>query len=131
MGSKAKDNVNVYNVLSTIKSSSSNNNDIRAANRGRAVENPLICCGKASEKSGKLNTKSGKHLTSWQAEQRADTLIARFNAPHCREFFLKCIYHLTDAEINQALECSARSYVNSPVKYFNKACKQMLLKHGY
>lgn len=129
MGSKPYNN-DFYNVYPTIKSSSSNNNDTRAANRGRAVENPQATCGKNDGKCGKSSGKSGKHILSWQAEKRADVLIARFNAPHCREFFLKCIYHLTDAEINQALECSARSYVNSPVKYFNKTCKQMMLKKG-
>lgn len=129
MGSKPYNN-DFYNVYPTIKSSSSNNNDTSAANRGSYVENPLATCGKNDGKSGKSSENSGKHLLSWQAEKRADVLIARFNAPHCREFFLKCIYHLTDAEINQALECSARSYVKSPVKYFNKTCKQMLLKRG-
>ena len=114
------------NVFLNFKSSSSNNNDTNGFNRGGYVEKSYKTCGKSSEKSGKVV----KKIDSYQAEQRADALISYFQAPNCREFFLKCIYHLTDDEIKKAIESSARPYVNSPIKYFNKTCKQMMLKRG-
>lgn len=125
MGSKDIINDN-YNVFLSIKSSSSNNNDKFAANRGRAVENSSLPCGKHTLKSGKTVNK----LNSYQAEQKANALISYFNAPNCREFFLKCVYHLTEDEIYKAIENATRPYVNSPVKYFNKTCKQIMLKRG-
>lgn len=124
MGSK--DNNVKNNVFHNIISSSSNNNDTNRFNRGSYVEKSYKTCGKSTQKSGKYV----KKISSYQAEQRADALISYFQAPNCREFFLKCIYHLTEEEINKAIENSGRPYVNSPVKYFNKACKQMMLKHG-
>lgn len=124
MGSKEHNDKD--NVFLNIISSSSNNNDTKGFNRGRYVEKPYKTCGKSMEKSGK----GVKKIDSYQAEQRADALISYFQAPNCREFFLKCIYHLTDDEISQAIKCSTRPYVNSPIKYFNKTCKQMMLKHG-
>ena len=96
------------------------------ANRGRAVENYGLSCGKNDEKSGK----PVKKISSFMAEKRADALIEYFNAPNCREFFLKCIYHLTDDEISQAMLYATRPYINCPVKYFNKTCKQMMIKRG-
>lgn len=125
MGSKEFINDNYIENL-TIKSSSSKNNDRYTANRGKTVENYTKGCGKPTLKSGKIV----KNLSPYQAEQKADALIRYFNAPNCREFFLKCIYHLTDDEIYKAMRSATRPYVNSPVKYFNKTCKQMLISHG-
>lgn len=125
MGSKDLNN-DFNNVFLTIKSSSSNNNDSKMANRGKPVENYTKGCGKLTILSGK----PVKKIDSYTAEKRADALISYFNAPNCREFFLKCIYHLTDDEISQAMLSSTRPYVNCPVKYFNKTCKQMMLKRG-
>lgn len=124
MGSKEFNNVD--NDYLTIISSSSNNNVQNEANGGNAVENSIKGCGKQALKCGK----TVKKLSPSLAEQRADALISYFNAPHCREFFLKCIYHLPDEDIYKALENATRPYVNSPVKYFNKTCKQMMLKRG-
>lgn len=120
------DNNVIINDFLSIKSSSSNNNDRDTANRGKAVENYTKGCGKLAKKSGK----PVKKISSYTAEKRADALIDYFNAPNCREFFLKCIYHLTDAEISQAMLSATRPYVNCPVKYFNKTCKQMMIKRG-
>lgn len=126
MGSNSK--IAQFNVkdYSYIKSSSSNNNDRKAFNRGRAVENPLTPCGKVSEKSGKTSVKSGKGLTPYQAEAQASALIAIFNAPQCRNFFLKCVYHLKDSEIQEVINYSTRPNILSPVRYFNKVCKAKL-----
>lgn len=116
----------IDNDLLTIKSSSSNSMMQSSANRGGYVENRALCCGKSSQKSAKQRAK----LTPVQAETRANALIAIFNAPYCRNFFLKCIYHLTADEIQQAVDYANRPYIISPVKYFNKVCKQKLSERG-
>lgn len=124
MGSKCTFNDNAY---LTIKDHRSSINDRNNANRGRAVEKYTQNCGKLCEKSGK----DVNNLSGVMAEAKADVLIEIFNAPNCREFFLKCVYHLSESEISKAVDCANRPYVNSPIKYFNKACKQMLLQKGY
>ena len=109
-----------------IKSSSSNSMMQSTANRGGYVENRTQSCGKSSQKCAKPCIK----LNPIQAETRANALIAIFNAPACRNFFLKCIYHLTPDEIQQAVDYANRPYIVSPVKYFNKVCKQKLTERG-
>ena len=116
----------IYNVLLNIKGSSSNNNVQKHSNRGRYVENSSLDCGKSSKKCGN----HVKKLSPEIAEERANALISYFNAPNCRQFFLKCIYHLSDDDIYMALKLSNRPNINSPVKYFNKTCKQMMIKNG-
>ena len=100
-------------------------------NRSSYVENPQATCAKVGEKSGKVGGKSGKGLTAWQAESQASALIAIFEAPQCRNFFLKCVYHLTDKEIQEAINYATRPNIVSPVRYFNKVCKSKLEQRGY
>lgn len=69
-------------------------------------------------------------ISSDEAESKARFLVERLNAPNCRNFFLKCIYHLSESEIQSALECSTRPYIKSPVKYFNRICKTKLTQRG-
>lgn len=65
-----------------------------------------------------------------EAEAKADILVERLSAPSCRNFFLKCVYHLSEADIQNALEYAVRPYVKCPAKYFNRVCKQKLLEKG-
>lgn len=124
MGSKDTSNDNVY--LSSKDYSSSINDGTSHFNRGRAVENSIKDCGKPAKNCGK----DVKNLSSQLAEAKANVLIDIFDAPYCREFFLKCIYHLSEYDIAKAVDCANRPYVNSPIKYFNKTCKQMLIQKG-
>lgn len=120
------------NVFLSIKSSRSSNNDnVKRSrrNRGSYVENYNQTCGKNSQKSGKLYGKSGK-LTSYAAEDRANRLISVFNAPQCRNYFLKCIYHLSADFIERTVVYSTRPGIKCPVKYFNAVTKAELLKQG-
>lgn len=71
-----------------------------------------------------------KRISSDEAEAKANFLIERLKAPQCRNFFLKCIYHLTEAEIQTALESATRPYVKYPAKYFNRVCKIKLTERG-
>lgn len=132
MGSNRLSRTRIFNDKDfTIKSSSSNSMIESSTNRGSYVENSQVTCGKVSEKSGKVGGKSGKGLTAWQAESQASALIAIFEAPQCRNFFLKCVYHLTDKEIQEAINYATRPNIVSPVRYFNKVCKSKLEQRGY
>lgn len=56
------------------------------------------------------------------AEFKAQRLVEKYNAPHSRNFFLKCVYHLTEHDIEDAVELSMQPWVKSPIKYFVKIC---------
>lgn len=60
------------------------------------------------------------------AEFKANLLVEKFNAPNSRLFFLKCIYHLSEYEIQNAVERSQQPWVKSPIKYFVKYCYSKL-----
>lgn len=76
------------------------------------------CCGKVA-------------LSTEVADRRADLLIQKFNAPQCRLFFLKCIYHLPEYEIEQAVETAMRPGVKSHIRYFTVVAKQKLAQAGF
>lgn len=65
------------------------------------------------------------------ADRRADILINKFNAPQCRLFFLKCIYHLPEYKIQQAIESSFRPNVKNHIRYFVVCAKKELELAGY
>ena len=69
-------------------------------------------------------------ISSEEAETKAMFLVERLKAPNCRNFFLKCIYHLSEADIQSALEAATRPYVKCPAKYFNRVCKTKLSERG-
>lgn len=69
-------------------------------------------------------------ISSDEAEAKAKFLVERLKAPNCRNFFLKCIYHLSEADIQNALESATRPYVKCPARYFNRVCKLKLTQRG-
>ena len=69
-------------------------------------------------------------ISSEEAEAKARLLVERLKAPNCRKFFLKCIYHLSESEIQNALESATRPYVRCQAKYFNRICKIKLTERG-
>ena len=69
-------------------------------------------------------------ITPDEAEAKARFLVERLNAPQSRNFFLKCIYHLSEAEIQTALDGATKPYVRHSAKYFSRVAKIMLNKHG-
>ena len=73
---------------------------------------------------------STNRISSEEAETKAMFLVERLKAPNCRNFFLKCIYHLSEADIQNALEAATRPYVKCPAKYFNRVCKIKLSERG-
>ena len=70
------------------------------------------------------------HISAGEAETKAAFLVQRLNAPQCRKFFLKCIYHLSEADIQNALEASTRPGVICSARYFNRICKIKLTQRG-
>ena len=70
-------------------------------------------------------------LSTEAANHRADLLIKKFNAPQCRLFFLKCIYHLPEYKIQQAIESSFRPNVKSHIRYFVVCAKKELALMGF
>lgn len=74
--------------------------------------------------------KSNK-ITAQEAEAKARFLAQRLNSPDCYKFYLKCVYHLSEAEIQQALEVATRPYVRCPARYFSTSAKKLLVAKGY
>ena len=73
------------------------------------------------------NDSNSKYRISAEvAEFRAQRLIDKYNAPQSRNFFLKCIYHLTESDIESAVELSTQPWVKSPIKYFVRICSNKL-----
>ena len=73
------------------------------------------------------NDSNSKYRISAElAEFRAQKLIDKYNAPQSRNFFLKCIYHLTESDIENAVELSTQPWVKSPKKYFVRICSNKL-----
>lgn len=70
-------------------------------------------------------------ITAKEAEAKARFLAQRLNAPDCYKFYLKCVYHLSEAEIQQALEVATRPYVRCPARYFSTSAKKLLVAKGY
>jgi len=70
-------------------------------------------------------------ISAQEAECKARFLAQRLNAPNCYKFYLKCVYHLSEAEVQQALEVATRPYVKCPAKYFSTAAKRLLIAKGY
>ena len=69
-------------------------------------------------------------ISSEEAEAKARFLVERLKAPNCRKFFLKCVYHLSESEIQNALESATRPYVRCQAEYFNRICKIKLTERG-
>lgn len=70
-------------------------------------------------------------ITTEVADREADILIQKFGAPQCRLFFLKCVYHLPEYKIQQAIESSFRPGVRSHIKYFVTVAKKELTLAGF
>lgn len=69
---------------------------------------------------------SKRHISSDEAEFKAQRLVEKYNSPQSRNFFLKCVYNLSEHDIEDAIELSMRPWIKCPVKYFVKICYQKL-----
>lgn len=90
-------------------------------------------CGKVGQKCGKRCGKvCGKVAFNQaridQADQMADWLVDKLEAPYCRQYFCKVAYHLTYEQIASALVSATMPTVKSPIKYFNCITKRLMIK---
>lgn len=103
---------------SIIDKETSYRSNIGTMSKAKSAQN----CGKPC---GKL------YVPTAVADYRAQVLIDKFNAPQCRLFFLKCIYHLPEATIESVAELAMRSSVKSHIRYFTVVAKRELARAGY
>lgn len=66
-----------------------------------------------------------------EAESGAERYTRILNAPECRKFFLKTMYHLPYEVREKILESSTKPKVASPKKYFTYCAKRELAKLGF
>ena len=92
--------------------------NIGAMREAKTTQNCGKTCGKV-------------YVPTAMADYRAQVLVDKFNAPQCRLFFLKCIYHLPEATIESAVEMAMRSTVKSHIRYFTVVAKRELARIGY
>lgn len=67
-----------------------------------------------------------KSKRALETEATAFRLQKEFHAPQSYAFFLKCAWHLSEAEIWNAVEASKRPYIKAPIKYFVKTCANLM-----
>lgn len=66
-----------------------------------------------------------------EAESGAERYIKLLNAPECRLFFLKVMYHLPYDTREHILEASIRPGIDIPKKYFTHCAKRELANLGF
>ena len=76
-------------------------------------------------------TMKRKLCSDVEAENGADRYIRIFDAPECRLFFLKVMYHLPYDERERIREAAQNGKVRSPKNYFTYSAKKALEKYGY
>jgi hypothetical protein len=97
-------------------------NDVSLKETTMTFNDSQLNCGKTC---GKVR------ISTEVADKRAERLVQIFHAPQCRLFFLKCIYHLTEHDIEEAVEASMKPEIKSKIRYFTVVAKNMLEKVGY
>lgn len=78
-----------------------------------------------------LGTSKAKLCSDKEAESGAKRYIKLLNAPECREFFLKVMYHLPYENRERILEASKRPWVKAPKKFFTYCAKRELARFGF
>lgn len=66
-----------------------------------------------------------------EAESGAERYIRLLDAPECREFFLKVMYHLPYDTREKLLDSAKRPWIRSPKKFFTYCAKRELALLGY
>lgn len=93
-------------------------NDVSYKETSMIINDTRRTCGKVA-------------ISTEVANRKAELLIQKFNAPQCRLFFLKCIYHLPEYKIQQAIESAFRPNVKSHIRYFVVCAKKELSMAGF
>lgn len=66
-----------------------------------------------------------------EAEEGAERYVRLLNAPECREFFLKVMYHLPYDTRERILETAVKPRIKSPARYFTYCAKRELALLGF
>lgn len=66
-----------------------------------------------------------------EAESGAKRYIRLLNAPECRLFFLKVMYHLPYEERERILEASKKPWIKSQKRFFTYCAKRELARLGF
>lgn len=72
-----------------------------------------------------------KLCSNMEAESGATRLSRLLDAPECRLFFMKCMYHLPYTTREQILEYALKPWVKAPKRYFTHCAKKELTKLGF
>ncbi len=62
------------------------------------------------------------NIRAKHAEQIANNLVRKFDAPNSYKFFLKCAYRMSENDIWTTYELSHKGRVRSPIRYFVASC---------
>lgn len=76
-------------------------------------------------------TRRAKLCSDKEAESGANRYIKLLNAPECKNFFLKVMYHLPYDTRERILESSVRPWITTPKKYFTHCAKRELENLGF
>lgn len=82
------------------------------------------------KKSSMINEKK-LLCSSEEAEAGAERYVRLLDAPECRSFFLKVMYHLPYPERERIYGAATRSGIGSPKRYFTHSAKRALARIGY
>ena len=75
--------------------------------------------------------RKSKLCSDKEAESGAERYIKLLNAPECRLFFLKVMYHLPYDTRERILESAKRKEVEHPKRFFTYCAKRELAKLGF
>lgn len=78
-----------------------------------------------------ISSKKSKLCSDKEAESGAERYIKLLDAPECREFFLKVMYHLPYEDRERILEASRKKWIRTPKKYFTYCAKKELSRLGF
>ena len=73
----------------------------------------------------------GKLCSDAEAESGAERYARLLNAPECRLFFLKVMYHLPYETREHILAAATQPWVKEPKKYFTYSAKKELARIGF
>ena len=78
-----------------------------------------------------MGSNKAKLCSDREAESGAERFINILNAPECREFFLKVMYHLPYETRENLLAAARKPWIKAPKKYFTYCAKRELAKIGF
>lgn len=78
-----------------------------------------------------MRSTKAKLCSDNEAESGAERFIRLLDAPECREFFLKVMYHLPYETRENLLAAAKKPWIRVPKKYFTYCAKRELARVGF